>query len=285
MSNTKYSLKRIDLGGTGKMYLIKGLDGSIDSNLDDKLFKQYIYKPAISKFTEEFEPFRGIVQECAYEVQKIVDPDSAIVCRYINQDGIIGSVQEKIECCPNGIDFYALQRTEEELACLPQDIINQFMREFVTDYLLYNFDSHGSNFIIDKNGIIRGVDKEQSFRYMNQEQAQFPSTDYHPNATYFEEEPIYNPLFRLYRDGQISIDYNVIDKYMKMVEQVPDRDYANIFRSYCDACSVAFVTNSSEKLVRIVMRKNDMRKNITDFFDDLTEIRQNRSRGRGKNGR
>ena len=55
-----YTLKRIFLGGTGEMHLLSTGQS------------EYLYKPAVRKYTNIFEPFRGIVQECGYEVQKIV---------------------------------------------------------------------------------------------------------------------------------------------------------------------------------------------------------------------
>ena len=161
-------LKKVNMGGTGTMYTLQGNDG-----------KEYIYKPAVSKFSGNVEPFRGIVQECAYEVQRIVDPSSAVICKYVDAGSLQGSVQELVSTIDNGRDYHAMQY--DESIPFTQEEINQFMREFVTDYLLCNFDSHGRNFITDENGIIRGVDKEQSFRYLRDPASEKPDITYHPN--------------------------------------------------------------------------------------------------------
>lgn len=262
MSN--YKLKRIYLGGTGEMYSLTTGNS------------KYLYKPAVRKYTNILEPFRGIVQECGYEVQKIVDPDSAVLCKYIDRDGLSGSVQERIEVSNNSRNYSAIQYCDEDLT---NDEVEQFLREFVTDYLLCNFDGHGANFITDKNGIIRGVDKEQSFRYLNDPLSKKPSIDYSPNTEFYgEQEPIYNMIFRRYAEGKLDIDFSIIDKYMKRVESVDDNTYREIFRSYCDACSKAFNSNGEEMLDKIVLRKQNMRENIVEFYNNLTNMRRVRGK-------
>lgn len=263
-------LKEVNMGGTGVMFLIKGND------------RDYIYKPAVRKNTNIAEPFRGIVQECAYEVQNIVDPESAIVCKYVESRGTCGSIQEKIPVLASAPDYHDMQYGD--VTNFSQEQINQFMREFVTDYLLCNYDGHGRNFITGTDGIIRGVDKEQSFRYLNEPEAERPSIDYSPNSErYGETEPIYNTLFRAYQDGKINIDFGVIDRYMSRVEAVSDDKYRSIFAPYCDACSKAFGSDASQMLDKITARKTNMRTNIQAFFQDLTDVRnQNLQSGKGK---
>lgn len=254
-----YTLKRIFLGGTGEMHLLSTGQS------------EYLYKPAVRKYTNIFEPFRGIVQECGYEVQKIVDPDTAVVCKYVECDGLRGSVQERIKTLPDARDYSHVQFFDEDFTTSE---VNQFLREFVTDYLLCNFDSHGDNFIVDENGVIRGIDKEQSFRYLRDPESEKPSCDYSPNWSYGTQEPIYNLIFRRYSEGGLNIDFNVLDKYMKRVEAVDNDTYREIFRPYCEACSIAFGSNSEEMLDKIVLRKTNMRSNIVEFYSNLTEMRK-----------
>ena len=267
----KLKLKRVHLGGTGTMFLARGKE------------RDYIYKPAESKFSKKPEPFRGIVQECAYEIQKIVDPDSAVVCKYINSGKISGSVQELIVVSNDSKDYHDLQYGDR-ISELTSSEISQFMREFVTDYLLCNFDSHGRNFITDRNGIIRGIDKEQSFRYMNEEEALTPSIDFSPNTEiYGETEPIYNTIFRAYRDGKLDINFSDIEKCMDRVDRVPFSDYRQIFVPYCEACGEAFGEDPNKKLDNICARRITMRENIKGFFQQLTEEREaNLRSGKGK---
>ena len=254
-----YTLKRIFLGGTGEMHLLTTGQS------------EYLYKPAVRKYTDISEPFRGIVQECGYEVQKIVDPDTAIVCKYVECDGLRGSVQERIKILDGARNYSRVQFLDEDLSMVE---VNQFLREFVTDYLLCNFDSHGGNFIVDENGVIRGVDKEQSFRYLRDPDSEKPSCDYSPNWSYGTQEPIYNLIFRRYSEGKLDIDFNVLDKYMKRVEAVDNTTYREIFRPYAEACNKAFGTDTEGMLDKIVSRKVNMRSNFEEFYTNLTEMRK-----------
>ncbi len=254
-------LKRIYLGGTGEMYLVVKREG------------EYLYKPAKQKWSSKLEPFRGAVQECAYRVQQIVDPTSAVECLYIRDEENVGSLQKRIKLLKAAPNFERYQLCDD-MSLLTTDQINQFMREFVTDYLLCNYDSHGRNFITDEKGMIRGVDKEQSFRYLDEKESEKPSLNYSPNTErYGETEPIYNTIFRAYASGTIDIDFVVIDGYMKRVETYPNDQYCHIFQTYCHELSIATGRDEKKTLDKILMRKLSMRENVTTFFTDLTEMR------------
>lgn len=245
------------LGGTGVMYLVE-VDG-----------KEYIFKPAIRKRSSIKE--RSIVQECAYKIQMIVDPLSAVWCCYVEQDDIVGALQEKIPLNKKSLNYKDMQKYNISFS---EGQLDQFMREFITDYLICNFDSHGGNFITDENGVIRGIDKEQAFKYMIDKESEFPSINYHPNEIYGEDEPIYNTIFRRFSNGELDIDFGVIDKYMKRVEMVDDREYASIFKSYCDQASHTFDMSRDEMLEKIVARKKNMRNVITTFYNSLSQMRK-----------
>lgn len=254
-------IQPVYMGGTGEMFTLQGNDG-----------KNYIYKPAVQKGTNKVEPFRGIVQECAYHVQNIVSPESAVWCQYFDVGRLQGSVQEFVQTSNTGRNYYNMQF--DESIPFTQEEINQFMREFVTDYLLCNFDSHGRNFITDENGIIRGVDKEQSFRYLRFAESEKPDINYHPNRKYGEAEPIYNTLFRRYSEGKIDIDWDVISGYMDRVDAVDNDKYREIFVPYCESCGKAFGTDPNHMLDQITARKVNMRTNIESFFQNLTQVRE-----------
>lgn len=249
--------ERLYLGGSGIMYLV----------VDDD--KEYIFKPAIRKRSSIKE--RSSVQECAYKVQMIVDPSSAVWCCYVEQDNVVGALQEKIALNKKSPDYKYMQMHN---ISFNDEQVNQFMREFVTDYLICNFDSHGGNFITDENGVIRGIDKEQAFKYMGNPETEMPSINYHPNEIYGEEEPIYNTIFRRFCNGELDIDFDVIDKYMRRVEMVEDEEYASIFKSYCDQASFTYGMSSDEMLEKIVARKKNMRKLITTFYNSLDQMRK-----------
>lgn len=260
----KYKLNRVYLGGTGEMYSLD-IDGV-----------SYLYKPSLRKGTNIIEPFRGLVQQCAYEVQKIVDPESAVYCYYTESDGLIGAVQERINVSSSGRDYREVQFYDEDLF---PDEVNQFLREYVSDYLLCNFDGHGGNFVTDENGVIRGVDKEQSFRYLNDPLSRKPNVDYSPNTEFYGElEPIYNLIFRRYSRGKLDVDFSVLDKYMSRVEKFSNDEYRKIFKPYCDSCCSFFGGDSESMLDKIVERKINMRSNIEEFYSQLTSARNMKDR-------
>ena len=163
----KEDLKRIYLGGTGEMYDYKNT---------------FLFKPALRKYSDEIEPFRGIVQECAYKVQKLIDDKSSVYCKYVESDYLIGTFQERIKVKKDERNYYHIQDYDED--SLSKEEIDQFMREFITDYLLKNCDSHGKNFVTGEDGIIRGIDKEQSFKFINKPRVDFLDIYTNQNESY-----------------------------------------------------------------------------------------------------
>jgi hypothetical protein len=85
-------------------------------------------------------------------------------------------------------------------------------------------------------------------------------------------------IFRRYSEGVLDIDFNVIDKYMKRVEVVDNNTYRELFRPYASACTDAFGTNTEDMLDQIVSRKENMRSNIEEFYNNLTEKRKGKSK-------
>ena len=267
-------MHQVYLGGTGYMYLVH-LNG-----------KDYLFKPAYRKNSFEIEKFRGIVQECAYHVQCLIDYPSAIRCFYVEccnpviGNSVVGAIQDKIETLPNAIDYGRIQ--DRYIHKLPPSVINQFLREFSTDYLLCNFDAHGGNFITDVNGVVRGIDKEQSFRYLDDDRAQKPSINYSPNTElYGEREPIYNTIFRAYINGKIDIDFDIIRKYTAKIDSVSDEFYRTLFQSYCDACYEYFGSDPIAKSNKILKRKQDMSDNMEEFFEKLIVMRDDKLKNGG----
>ena len=254
--NVKFNdLERVYLGGTGRMYRFN-LGGV-----------NYLYKPAEMKNTRIKQPFRGYVQECASTVQGIIDKKSKIDCIYVDTDELCGSIQVEID----KLDFrYGVVQDTNEYNFTEEEI-NQFLREFITDYLLCNFDAHGSNFILGKNGIIYGIDKEQSFRYLNLKEFDMFDLDCNPNDVYGERELIYHYIFRRYIEGNLDIDFNIIEEYISNVERVSDEEYIDIFKDYIEARKHRIDESYLSRL--ILNRKKYLRNNIYNFINDLQEKR------------
>jgi len=267
-----FNASRVFLGGTGEMYRC---EKELRMGTQCRLFK-----PAQSKLGRP-EEFRAYIQEAAYHVQQIVDyrnrhlhkysPISCEVCiAEINGEKVFGAIQDEIPVMYDGSTLKSGKLIE--LIRTKPSIREQLMREFVIDYLLCNFDSHAGNFIIDENGILRGIDKEQSFRYINDVDDSIDTT-YHPNAIYGEQEPIYNTMFRMYKNGEIDLDFDVLFDYIDIVERYNDWQYMELFRTYSEGLYDGEKEKSEELLSRIRERKIHLREACRDLVFELEHTR------------
>jgi hypothetical protein len=251
-SGMKYNGKA-NLGGTGDIY----------SYFDDA-GEEWLFKPAQSKSGNP-EAFRAHVQEAGYKVQGIIDPDTAVPVGIGELDGKFGAFQKKVVDIDESLDLKHIQYTDGKL---PPGIAAQLQREHTTDWLMGNFDSHGGNFVTNNTGKLIGLDKEQSFRYINEIGGQQMSYTYHPNATYGETEPIYNNLFRKFAKGEVDLDLQDTLTYIKRVEAIPDKEYREIFRGYAEELHGKGKA-AEELLDQIVDRKGRLREDYREFYSDL----------------
>lgn len=240
-----------------------GGTGEIHSYLDE-LGEEWLFKPAQSK-NGKLEAFRAYVQEAGYKVQGIVNPETAIPVGAGELGGKFGAFQKRITTIDDTVDLKHWQYTSDQL---PPGTPAQLQREHATDWLLGNFDSHGGNFVMDDAGKLIGLDKEQSFRYINQIGGQQMSYTYHPNATYGETEPIYNTLFRRFAKGEIDLDLQDTLTYIKRVETITDPQYREIFREYAE--ELHGKGKAAEDLLdQIVEKKGRLREDYRQFYSDL----------------
>jgi hypothetical protein len=243
----------LSLGGTGEMHSYKDASG-----------QEWIFKPAQTKSGMPQE-FRAYIQEAGYKVQSIVDPDTAVPVGTGTLGDKFGAFQTKIDTLSDTMNLKSWQQTG---GTLPDGYIPQLQREDVTDWLLGNFDSHGGNFIVDDTGKLIGVDKEQSFRYINDIASHTMDYKYHPNASYGETEPIYNTLYRKFANGEIDMELQDTLPYIKRVEAIPDKDYREIFRPYAE--SMYGKEQEAEKLLdQIVERKDSIREDFRNYYSKL----------------
>ena len=229
----------------------------------DSTGKDWLFKPGQNK-SGGAEPFRAYVQEGAYKVQNIIDPDSAVEVGVGNVGGKFGAMQKRVKTI-DGPDLKAWQKTTDQL---PDGVAPQLQRENVTDWLLGNFDSHGGNFITDDTGKLIGVDKEQAFKYIKNPKSKTMTYTYHPNATYGETEPIYNTMYRRFANGEIDLDLQDTLAYIKRVEAIPDSQYREIFRDYAEALH-GKGKEAEELLDAILERKTTLRETYRTFYSDL----------------
>ena len=248
-----------NLGGTGEMHIYEDADG-----------KQWLFKPAQDKGGYAPAEFRAYAQEAGYKVQSIVDPDTAVKVGTDTLGGKFGAFQERLDTDGTG-GLKAWQNGNImpwENTPIGDEYFRELQREHTTDWLLGNYDSHGGNFVKRMDGKLVGIDKEQAFKYITDQKSHTMSYTYHPNAKYGETEPVYNTLFRKYAKGDIDLDLNESLQYIKRVEQIPDAEYREIFRSYAE--SLHGPGADAEKLLdAIVDRKANLRETYRAFYSEL----------------
>jgi len=253
----EYDMREVFIGNTGEMYHIN----------DRQNGGEYYFKPAISKNGAE-RPYRAYIQEAAYYVQQIINPENAVKCNTIEINGMFGAIQEKIPI--NAESTKALREYfDRGKGELPAGIISQVIDEYLVDFCLCNYDSHAKNFIVDENGRLRGIDKEQAFRYIKEDSNRdmMFSTNY--NENYGENPPIYNTLFEQMKQGEISYKHLEELRYRaSRLSQFPDEQYRKIFEQY--AYGKAKTPQAAEMLLSSILeRKNNILQNIEQLYNDI----------------
>lgn len=256
--SNEYDMQKVKIGNTGEMYYINDLRNG----------KEYYFKPAVTKSGEKRD-YRAYIQEAAYNVQKIINPEVAVKCNTININGRFGAIQEKINvdrlATARFIDYF-----ENDVGELSPEMIDQILNEYLVDYALCNYDAHASNFVIDENGALRGIDKEQSFRYINKDLQDNMLFSTNFNKQYGESETIYSALFKKMMDGEVSVDQLEELKYRaSRLAQFPDEQYRKLFVEYAyGKCN----SNQEAELLlsRIVERKSNIVERIELLSEDIT---------------
>jgi HD superfamily phosphodiesterase len=242
------------IGGTGDMVLCK-----------DKSGMDYIFKPAYRKNTDIYQPYRAEVQVLASKLQEYISPQTAVKCEHCEIDGMKGTIQPKIELDEiktKGISEYFLNNGK-----IDEKLIRQFMREYVVDFCLCNYDATFRNFVVDVNGNLRGVDKEQSFKYIRNEEEK--NIDFfmenNPNEKYGAKPPIYGKIFKDIIDGNINI--SVLEELRHAITElnaISDEEYIKKIEPYINSLNIDL---NQESLIysNILLRK----KNINNVFEVL----------------
>ena len=259
-------MQEIHIGNTGRMFAIQSPEG----------VEKYYFKPAESK-DKVAKPYRAYIQEAAYNVQRIINPARAVKCNTVNINGTFGAIQEKVE-----VDKDATRQFHRYFygngGNLDPKLLSQILDEYLVDYCLCNYDAHAKNFVIDINGNLRGIDKEQSFRYIDKDATDDMLFSQNYNEEYGESETIYATIFKKIASGEIS--YKVLEGLnyrAARLAQIPDEQYREMFRKY--ASSKTKTPQEAEMLLdRIVERK----KSITKKVDLLKQDMYQKSSGKVK---
>ena len=255
--SSKFDMKEVSIGNTGEMYQISDRENGGD----------YYFKPAVSK-SGEARHYRAYIQESAYSIQRIINPDNAVKCNRAEVNGMIGAIQEKIAVDTKAtkafIDYF-----DNEIGELPPEIISQVIDEYLVDFCLCNYDAHASNFVIDENGRLRGIDKEQAFRYIREDSKRDMMFATNYNKRYGENPAIYNTLFEQMKQGKISYKYLKALRYKaSRLSQFPNEQYRKIFEEY--AYGKAKTPEEAEALLSSILdRKSNILQNIEQLYNEI----------------
>ena len=255
--SSQIDMQEVSIGNTGEMYQISDRENG----------GEYYFKPAVSK-SGEARPYRAYIQESSYSIQQIINPDNAIKCNRAEVNGMFGAIQEKVPVDTKAtkafIDYF-----DNGIGELPPEIISQVIDEYLVDFCLCNYDAHASNFVIDENGRLRGIDKEQAFRYIREDSQRDMMFATNYNKRYGENPAIYNTLFEQMKQGKISYKYLEALRYKaSRLSQFPDEQYRKIFEEY--AYGKTKTPEEAEALLSSILdRKRNILQNIEKLYGEI----------------
>lgn len=247
-------LETAAMGETGIMY--KYQEGE----------KTYLVKPSVDKKQYSTEGFRSDVQEAAYRLQDFLSPTTAVKVESYGGKMRL-SKQELVDISSEHSNL--LVDWVNNGGTLDYQYSSALLREYVVDFLLCNFDCYVGNFIIDSDDNVRGIDKEQSFRFMDVPESLNPDFSYTPNGNY--RKPIYNILFNRYINGEIDLDLSVITDTIEKVKLLSDEDYKAMFRDYAYRLDKYKVDDILEAILN---RRNDAVLKMEEYVEKLRGIRK-----------
>lgn len=247
-------LNNAEMGESGLMYRM------------DEDDKSYLVKPAVEKGTFKRQDFRAEIQVASSRLQDLITPETAVHVDVIKNNSIALSKQELVS-----VDKVKTKSFEDWVNYggeLDDNIKNGLLKEYVLDFLLCNFDCFYGNFVIDSNGNLRGIDKEQSFRFMNDSRSLNPDFSFIPNGN--GRVPIYSLLFDRYKKGEISLDFSVVTDTIEKARKIDDEQYKKLFESYASSLDRY---KANEILDQILSRKNIALERIEEFIKELKNSR------------
>lgn len=248
------TLETAAMGESGIMYKYKEGDNT------------YLLKPAVDKKKHESQPFRADIQEAASRLQEFLSPSTAVRVESIGGNMKI-SKQELVQVSSE--NSKVLEDWVSNGGALDYQYSSALLREYVVDFLLCNFDCFVGNFIIDSSNCVRGIDKEQSFRFMDDPESLKADYSFTPNGVH--RIPIYQILFNRYKNGEIDLDLSVVTDTIEKVKLLSDADYKNMFRDYATGLDKYRV---DEILDMILKRRDEAIFSMEEFIEELQEMKK-----------
>jgi hypothetical protein len=245
---TDFKLKAVQptLGGAHEKYVFT-----------DKQGNDWMFKPA-QTLGGAPDKIKAQADEVAGKIQAIVRPGASVEAHAISLP------------TPNGEKYGSIQKMVSNVAATsvsvhslsPSDI-KQIQQEHVVDWLISNHDAHGKQFLKTDNGTVIGIDKTQAFKHFPNDQL---SPNYHPNAAYGEQPPIYNQMYKAAAAGTLKLDPNDALPAIKNVMKMPDADYRQMLTPYAQA---RYGGGSKEFLDAAVARKNSLKSDFEKLYSGV----------------
>lgn len=235
---------------------------------EDGYGNEYLFKPAVRKGTDEYEPFRADIQVAAAKLQQIISPETAVKCELAEVGDMKGAIQEKVKV--DEAKTAEISAYYYDGAPLDENLARQFMREYVVDFCLVNYDAHYNNFIVDDKGNLRGVDKEQSLKHLAGYSAQhdYKMDSYHPNQKFGEERPIYGKLFKDIQNGVLPANIlQEVHKGIEAVRAIPANEYLDIFTPY--AKSLGYEGEKMGEFYEQIMNRRESLREVETILEEM----------------
>lgn len=229
--------------------------------------KKYLFKPAPEG------AWRADVQAAVADIASLILPPGtfAPVKSTTDKNGEVGTIQPWLPIKQNFVN--TLAAAGGDFSKLSKQHLDGLQREKVLDWLVGNHDSHGKNLIELADGSLAGVDKEQAFKTILNDQL---NTTYHPNAQYGESPPVANDFFNAYAGKKVDIDPMATFDTIKRIEAIPDASYMAMLQPYIDGISATKPNPTAFKNAitnAILKRKQNIRTDFEKFYTDLRAAR------------
>lgn len=231
--------------------------GQAQTKLGGNKPKRFLKDAAGALFLHKLdaERIRAAGGEVASRIAALVaGPGGFVPVKAVEQDGDWSTVQPMV---PDA------KQLNTDVTSLSKDQLKQLARERVIDWVVANHDSKPGNFITTPDGTVLGIDKEQAFKFIGQDEL---STDYKPNPS----EPIHNLLYKAYAAGKLDLDLEDALPAIQAVENTSDEDWEAAIQPYLDALPAS---KRKEVKQAILDRKHNVRKDFEKFYSELRKQR------------
>ena len=156
-----------------------------------------------------------------------------------------------------------------------------FLREFLVDHLLCNYDSENSAFLMDSDETVYGVEKKEAGRaigdFITEDGEVYTDMSY----LYFDSNAgnnIYRKIFEGYinaPEGEQTLTDEDLEEFVATAEeiaQMDDKEYLNMYEEMLDGISDEMERENLRKV--LLARKNNAGKDSRKFVDRLKRLRQ-----------